>query len=68
MCVCVCVCMCVYVIVSSSYPLMFGDYRVRGTLKQMMLQVDLVRHRAGARLVWKKSFIRVFKFYVLNEL
>ena len=44
-------------IVSSPYLLVFGDDRVRGTREQMMLQVDLVRHIAGARLVWEK---RVF--------
>jgi len=34
----------------------FGDDRVRGTPEQMMLQMDLVRHRAEAGLVWEKSF------------
>jgi len=30
------------------------------TCEKMMLQVDLVRHRAAAGLDWEKSFIRVF--------
>jgi len=30
----------------------FGDDRVCGTRKQMMLQVDLVRHRARAWAIW----------------
>ena len=34
-----------FVFVSSPYLLVFGDDRVRGTREQMMLQVDLVRHR-----------------------
>jgi len=52
--VCLCVCVCVYIYiyicltVSSPYLLVFGDDRVRGTRKQMMMQVDLVRHRAEA--------------------
>jgi len=36
--------------VSSPYLLVFDDNRVRGTRKQMMLQVDLVRLRAGVGL------------------
>jgi len=46
--------------VSSPYLLVFGDDRVRGTREQSMLQVDLVRHRAGAGLVGRglsQSFI-----------
>jgi len=39
---------CVCLTVSSSYLLVFGDDRVRSTREQMMLQVDLVRLRAGA--------------------
>ena len=39
-----------YLTVSSPYMLVFGDDRVRGTREQMMLQVDLVRHRVGAGL------------------
>jgi len=31
--------------------------------EQMMLQVDLVRHRARARLDREKNFIRVLMFY-----
>jgi len=41
----------VCVIVSSPYLLVFGDDRVHSTWEQIMLQVDLVRHRAGAGLV-----------------
>jgi len=37
--------------ISSPYLLVFDNDRIRGTWEQMMLQVDLVRHRAGARLV-----------------
>jgi len=40
-----------YFNVSSPYLLVFGDDRVHGTREQLMLQVDLVRHRAGAGLV-----------------
>ena len=50
--------------VSSPYLLVFGDDRVRGTQEQSMLQVDLVRHRAEARLVGRvlsQSFI-FYKF------
>ena len=46
--------------VSSPYLLVFGDDRVCGTREQSMFQVDLVRHRAGARLVGRglsQSFI-----------
>ena len=35
---------------SSPYLLVVGDDRVCGIREQMMLQVDLVRHRAGAGL------------------
>jgi len=46
--------------VSSPYLLVFGDDRVRGTRELLMLQVDLVRHRAGPGLVGRglsQSFI-----------
>jgi len=33
-----------------------------------MLQVDLVRHRVRAGLVWEKSFIKLLNFMFLNEL
>jgi len=39
----------------------FIDDHVRGTREQMMLQVDLVRPKAGAGLDWEKRFIRDFK-------
>jgi len=45
--------------VSSPY-LVFGDDRLCGTREQLMLQVDLVRHKAGAGLVGRghsQSFI-----------
>ena len=54
------VCMYIYIyiydclIVSSPYLLVFGDDRVCGTREQIMLQVNLVRHKAGAGLVWEK--------------
>ena len=35
-------------ILSSPYLLVFGDDHVCSTQEQMMLQVDLVRHRAEA--------------------
>ena len=35
-------------IVRSLYLLVFDDDCVRGTREQMMLQVDLVMHKAGA--------------------
>jgi len=47
-------------IISSPYLLVFGDDRVPGTREQMMLQVDLVRHRAGAGLDWDKEFSQGF--------
>jgi len=53
-CVCVCVCVCLYIYVysvSSPYLLVFGDDRIHGIREQMVLQVNLVRHRAGAGLV-----------------
>jgi len=58
MCVCVCVCVCVYY-VSSPYLLVFDNDRVRGTCEQMMLQVDLVRHRAEAGLVLGRIYQRL---------
>jgi len=45
----------------------FGDDRVRGTREQMILQVDLVRLRVGARLACDKDFIQSF-YYVLEQL
>jgi len=42
--------------VSSPYLLVVGDDHVRGTREQMMLQVDLVRLRAGAELDWDSDF------------
>jgi len=42
--------------VSSPYLLVFGDDRVRDTREQIMLLVDLVRHRVGAGLVWGEEF------------
>jgi len=41
----------------------FGYDRVRGTREQMMLQVDLVRHRTGARLHWDKEFSQSFNIF-----
>jgi len=49
--------------VSSPYLLVFGDDRIRGIREQMVLQVDLVRRRAGAGLVlgsFSQSFYIVF--------
>ena len=43
---------------------MFGDDRVCGTREQMMLQVDLVRHRVGTGLAWEILF-RVFIVFEL---
>ena len=37
--------------ISSPYLLVFGNDHIRGIREQMMLQVDLVRRRAGAGLV-----------------
>jgi len=37
--------------VSSPYLLVCGDYRMRDIHEEMMLQVGLVRRRAGARLI-----------------
>ena len=47
-------------IISSPYLLVFGDDRVRGTREQIMLQVDLVRHRAEVGLDWDKEFFQSF--------
>jgi len=58
--------MCLYLYVysvSSPYLLVFGDDHIRGIRQQMVLQVDLVRHRAGAGLVlgkFSQSFYIVF--------
>ena len=49
----------VFFSISSPYLLVFGDDRVRSTREQMMLQVDLVRHRAGAGTRLGEVFIRV---------
>ena len=43
-------------IISLPYLLVFGDDRAHGTCEQMMLQVDLVRHRTGVVLDWDKEF------------
>jgi len=56
------VCMYIYIYVycltvSSPYLLVFDDDRVCGTREQMMLQVDLVRHRAEAWLAWGNFYI-----------
>jgi len=45
----------------------FGDYHVRGTREQMILQVDLVRPRDGAGLVLGEDFYQSF-YYVLEQL
>jgi len=58
--------MCLYLyvyFVSSPYLLVFGDDHIRDIREQMVLQVDLVRHRAGAGLVlgkFSQSFYIVF--------
>jgi len=47
----------------------FGDDRVRGTREQMMLQVDLVRHRAEVGLDWdKRVFSELYCFMIWNNL
>jgi len=54
------ICICLFN-VSSPYLFVFGDDRVRGTRKQKMLQVDLVRRRVGAwAIVW------IFYIVLLN--
>jgi len=53
--------------VSSPYLLIFGDDRVRGTREQMMLQVDLVRHRAGAGLVGRRFFSEFYYFMYFKD-
>jgi len=60
-------CIHVGLIVSSPYLLVFGDDCIRGTREHRMLQVDLVRHRAGVGLVWQKSFIGVLSIYSWNN-
>jgi len=50
--------------ISSLYLLVFGDDCVRGTREQMMLQVDLVRHRAETGLAWE-IFYRVVLLWIL---
>jgi len=58
--------MCLYLYVysvSSPYLFVFGDDRILGIHEQMVLQVDLVRHRAGVGLVlgqFSQSFYIVF--------
>ena len=47
---------------------MFGDDRVCGTREQMMLQVDLVRHRAGAGLAWEILFRVLFLLYEFKKI
>jgi len=56
-----------FLTVSSPYLLVFGDDRVRGTRQQMMLQVDLVRHRDGAWASLEDFSIELFyyEFYRL---
>jgi len=54
-------------IISSPYLLVFGDDRVCGTREHMMLQVDLVRQRARARLGWDKEFSQSFIVYDLEK-
>jgi len=54
-------------IISSPDLLVFGDDHVRGTHEQMMLQADLVRHRAGAGLGWDKEFSQSFIVYDLEQ-
>jgi len=52
-----------FYLLSSPYLLVFGDDRIRDIREQMVLQVDLVRHRAGAGLVlgqFSQSFYIVF--------
>jgi len=68
-CVCVCVCVCVFfiyvcLIVSSPYLFVFGDDRVCGTREQMMLQVDLVRHRVGAGASLREDFYQSFIMFL----
>ena len=45
-------CICLYSF-SSPYLCVFGDDRVRGTWEQMIVQVVLVEHRAGAWASWE---------------
>ena len=73
MCVCVCVCVCAIKIngyfVSSPYLLVCGDDRIRGIREQMMLQVGLVRHRAGAGLILGEFLSELLcSFMISNKL
>jgi len=52
-------CIYAYFIVSSPYLLVFGDDHIRSTSEQMMLQVDLVRYRAGAGIVLGEEFYHI---------
>ena len=45
---------------------MFGDDRVRGTREQMTLQVDLVRHRAGAGLDLGDSYQNFYEVLMIS--
>jgi len=70
-CIC-CVCLYIYIYiyiysVSSPSLLVFGDARIRGIREKMMLQVDLVRRRAGVGLVLG-DFIKILCFMILNQL
>jgi len=60
--------LCIYVclIISSPYLLVFGDDRVCGTREQMMFLVNLMRPRAGAKLVWEKVLLEFLCFMVLK--
>ena len=56
--------------INSPYLLVFGDDRVRGTWEQMMLQVDLMTHRARAWAIsgifYKVYYLMEFKDFVIN--
>ena len=55
---------CIYVYsVSSPYLLVCGNDRIRGIREQMMLQVSLVRHKAGAGLDLGEGFSQ--SFYII---
>jgi len=48
------------------FILLFKSVIFGRDVTQMMLQVDLVRHKAGAWAIWEKRFTQVFKFMVFK--
>jgi len=57
-----------FYLLSSPYLLVFGDDRIHGIREQMVLQMGLVRRRAGAGLVlgsFSQSFTLLLRFQII---